>query len=76
MNSELLIHIGYLFYAIAKADKSLTFEEYVKLSDSLEKHWSFIGKEGMSEIKSSFNTLQKNDESASECFKTFLPNSQ
>lgn len=72
MNSEMLVHIGYLFYAVAKADKSLTFEEYVKLSDSLEKHWSFIGESGMNAIKSSFNTLQNNDEPASDSFKTFI----
>ncbi len=72
MTKDVLIHIGYLFYAIAKADKNLTFEEYVRLTDSLERYWSFIGKDGMSEIKAQFNNLQKEDASPSESFDTFI----
>ncbi|MEO1033550.1 MAG: hypothetical protein AAFX55_19340 [Bacteroidota bacterium] len=72
MTSELLIHIGDLFYAIAKADKNLSFEEYIKLSDTLEKHWSFIGESGMTQIKAQFNTLQKNGASADESFDKFI----
>ena len=44
MNKDFLIHLGYVFYAISKADDNLSFEEYVKLSESLQKRWPILGK--------------------------------
>ena len=72
MTSEVLCHIGHLLYAIAKADKTLSYEEYVKMSHSLDKHWSFLGKSGISQIKAQFNSLQKSNASATKCFEDFM----
>ena len=72
MKPELLYHLGHLFYAIAKADKNLAFKEYVQLSHSLEKHWSFIGENGIQQIKTQFNALQQTNASATESFNTFV----
>ena len=42
MNKDLLIHLGHVFYAIGKADHNLSFEESVKLSQSLKKRWHHL----------------------------------
>lgn len=72
MTSEVLLHIGNLFYAIAKADKSLSYDEYVKMSNSLDKHWLFVGESGISQMKAQFNSLQKSNASATKCFEDFI----
>ena len=71
MKDELLYHIACLFYAIAKADKTVSYEEYVRLSETLEQDWRHIGNFNSKVIKTHFNTLQKDNTSASKSFKAF-----
>ncbi|MCT4628905.1 TerB family tellurite resistance protein [Winogradskyella sp.] len=72
MSEELLTRLGCLFYAIAKADNNLSFHEYFKLTEILEKHWQHIGETNIAYIKSKFNTLQENNAAAAACFNAFL----
>ncbi|MHA7843898.1 MAG: tellurite resistance TerB family protein [Winogradskyella sp.] len=72
MNKELLIHLGHVFYAIAKADDNLSFEEYVKLSQSLKKRWHHLTEAERELIKNQFNTLQNENISAEDSFSVFI----
>lgn len=72
ISAELARQIGNLFYAIAKADRTLSFEEYVKLTDALEKYWTVFDKDSLDLIKSQFNVLQEQNQSSKQCFKEFL----
>ncbi len=72
MNKDFLIHLGYVFYAIAKADDNLSFEEYVKLSQSLKKRWHHIAEAERELIKNQFNALQKVNMSAEDSFSVFI----
>lgn len=72
MSNHLFEIIGTLFYAIAKADGSLAFEEYVKFSQLLEKYWQDKTKGQIDVIKKKFNSLQKDDVPAADCFNQFL----
>ena len=72
MDANFLEHLAHLFYAVAKADRNLSFEEYVKLSESLERHWSHIGNDNIAQIKANFNMLQKENIPAELCFNAFI----
>ena len=72
MTDKLSEHIGLLFYAIAKADKTLSFNEYVRLSKTLEKNWQHIENCNIELIKHHFNKLQKDDITSSSCFDEFV----
>lgn len=72
MNKDLLIHLGHVFYAIAKADDNLSFEEYVKLSQSLKKRWHHLTEAERELIKNQFNALQKENMSAEDSFSIFI----
>ncbi|WP_370391681.1 hypothetical protein [uncultured Winogradskyella sp.] len=69
---ELSKQLGNLFYAIAKADSSLSLEEYATLSDSLEKHWTPFGEDTVNLIKQQFNTAQNEDLNPDSCFTEFI----
>lgn len=70
MKDELLKHIAFIFYAVAKSDKTLSFEEYVKLSEVLKKSWSHIGNTEL--IKAQFIILQRENKLASYAFNKFI----
>lgn len=72
MKSEFYKNIGSLFYAIAKADGNLTFEEYTELSRCLERDWFHVGDKNLEVIKKQFNDLQSENKSADICFKSFV----
>lgn len=72
MDSEFYKNIGTLFYAIAKADDNLAFEEYTKLTDCLNRDWQHIGHQNIESIKKQFNALQSKDKSASKCYDIFI----
>ena len=72
MNKDFLIHLGYVFYAIAKADDNLSFEEYVKLSQSLKKRWQHLTEAERDLIKNQVNTLQKENMFAEHSFSNFI----
>ena len=72
MSKDFLIHLGYAFYAISKADDNLSFEEYVKLSESLKKRWHHFTEAERDVIKNQFNTLQKDNASAENSFSRFI----
>jgi len=72
MNKDFLIYLGYVFYAISKADNNLSFEEYVKLSESLKKRWPHLTVVEQDVIKNQFNTLQKDNASAENSFSWFI----
>jgi uncharacterized tellurite resistance protein B-like protein len=72
MNKDFLIHLGYVFYAIAKADGNLSFEEYVKQSQSLKKRWQHLTEAETELIISQFNTLQKENVTAEDSFSIFI----
>lgn len=72
MNKELLIHLGHVFYAIAKADDNLSFEEYTKLSESLRNRWQHLTEAERALIKNQFNVLQKENASSENSFSTFM----
>lgn len=72
MNKDLLMHLGYVFYTIAKADDNLSFEEYVKLSQSLKNRWHHLNEAERELIKNQFNALQKENMSAEDSFSAFI----
>ncbi|GAB4157548.1 MAG: hypothetical protein Tsb0033_09520 [Winogradskyella sp.] len=72
MTRDLLIHLGYVFYAISKADGNLSFEEYLKLSESLKKRWQHLTEAERALIKNQFNVLQKENASSENSFSTFM----
>jgi uncharacterized tellurite resistance protein B-like protein len=72
MKTEFYKHIGTLFYAVAKADGKLSFEEYTKLADCLDRDWHHIGAENINIIKKRFNNLQSEDKLASICYESFI----
>ncbi|MCA0133388.1 tellurite resistance TerB family protein [Winogradskyella alexanderae] len=72
MNIEFYKNIGTLFYAIAKADDNLAFEEYTKLTDCLERDWNLFETSTVEIIKEQFNHLQSQDKLASDCFDSFV----
>ena len=72
MNTELYKNIGTLFYAIAKADNNLAFEEYTKLTDCLKRNWNHFETGSIEIIKGQFNQLQSKDKLASDCFDSFV----
>ncbi|MCB0399845.1 MAG: TerB family tellurite resistance protein [Winogradskyella sp.] len=72
MNKDLLLHLGYAFYAIAKADDNLSFEEYAKLSESLKKRWQHLTEAERALIKNKFNVLQKENMPAEASFSNFI----
>jgi hypothetical protein len=69
---ELSKQLGNLFYAIAKADSSLSLEEYATLSDSLEKDWMAFGEDTVNLIKQQFNAAQNEDLNPDNCFTEFI----
>jgi hypothetical protein len=69
---ELSKQLGNLFYAIAKADRSLALEEYTKLSDSLEKDWMAFGEDSVNLIKQQFNVAQNDNLNPDICFSKFI----
>jgi uncharacterized tellurite resistance protein B-like protein len=72
ISSDLSIQLGNLFYSIAKADGSLSLEEYHKLSHMLHKPWSVYGDDVTAQIKQQFNTLQQENVSPELCFEAFI----
>ncbi|WP_299113940.1 hypothetical protein [uncultured Winogradskyella sp.] len=72
MTDELLEHIAHLFYAIAKADKKLSFEEYVTLTEVLERNWQHIDDTNILLIRNTFNALQKQNALSELCFNKFI----
>lgn len=72
MNKDLLIHLGYVFYAVAKADGNLSLEEYVKLDQSLKKRWQHLTEAERDLIKNQVNTLQKENMFAEHSFSNFI----
>lgn len=70
MKDQLLIHIAFLFYAIAKSDKTLSFEESIRLSEVLNESWRHIDNAKL--IKDEFIKLQKTHISASLAFNKFV----
>lgn len=72
MNKDLLIHLGYVFYAVAKADGNLSLEEYVKLDQSLKKRWQHLTEAERDLIKNQFNALQKENMFAEHSFSNFI----
>ncbi|WP_426431102.1 hypothetical protein ACPX19_01785 [Winogradskyella sp. HB-48] len=72
MNKDFLIHLGHVFYAIAKADDKLSFEEYTKLSESLDKRWQHLAEPDRELITNQFNALQKVNTPAEDSFSTFI----
>ena len=72
MTPEFFKNIGNLFYAVAKADKSLTFEEYLKFSICLDNDWLHYGDENIALIKAQFNKLQNQEEKSEITFDAFI----
>jgi len=72
MTDELTKQIANIFFAVAKADKKLSFEEYVKISEVLDKKWKHVVNIDIKLLKEHFNDLQKKNEPASECFDNFV----
>jgi uncharacterized tellurite resistance protein B-like protein len=72
MTVTLLQHISYLFYAIAKADNSLSKDEYHILCKILETRWPFLNDEQIEVITTQFYALQEANESAESCFDAFI----
>ena len=72
MTPEFFKNIGNLFYAVAKADKSLTFEEYLKFSICLDNDWAHYGDENIGLIKVQFNKLQNQEEKSEITFDAFI----
>ena len=72
MTNEFLKHIASLFYAVAKADKTLSYEEYVVFSKTLDKHWTFLGNSKIELIRKEFNALQKENIASQVCFNNFV----
>lgn len=69
---ELSKQLGHLFYAIAKADSSLSIKEYATLSDSLEKDWTAFEEDTVNLIKQQFNAAQSEDLNPERCFTEFI----
>lgn len=72
MNTDSLKHMAYLFYAIAKADKSLSIEEYETLCEVFDKQWNHIGYDAIAYMKQQFNILQMHDADSKYCFDEFV----
>lgn len=70
--NHLLKHLGALFFSIAKADRSLAFDEYVKFSELLDKNWKHITDIKIDVIKKQFNNLQKQEVSAKDSYNQFI----
>ncbi|OZV69706.1 tellurite resistance TerB family protein [Winogradskyella aurantia] len=72
MTVALLQHISYLFYAIAKADNTLSMDEYRSLTEILKRHWTSLDEEQIEVITTQFNALQKANRSPESCFDAFI----
>jgi uncharacterized tellurite resistance protein B-like protein len=72
MKNELYRQIGTLFYTIAMADKTLSIDEYAKLSKALEENWQHVGEHAIKTIKNEFNALKSTNTSSEACFNQFV----
>lgn len=72
LSQHLSKQLGNLFYAIAKADSNLSFEEYQALSNDLTKEWAVHGTEVIQGIKEQFKRAQRETCSHQKCFKEFV----
>lgn len=72
MNNDTIKYIAHLFYAIAKADKSLSLEEYIILTEMLDKNWNHLGDNVAVNIRSNFNMLQRHNAAPDMCFDEFV----
>lgn len=72
ISATLSEQLGKLFYAIAKADGTLSIEEYITFSEILERQWGAYGHKNLERIKRQFNKAQKDDLNSADCFEAFL----
>ncbi|MBO3115962.1 TerB family tellurite resistance protein [Winogradskyella sp. DF17] len=71
ISATLSEQLGNLFYAIAKADGTLSIEEYISFSEILEGQWGAYGEKNIERIKKQFNKAQKEDLNSTDCFEAF-----
>ena len=72
MTTELSKNIGAIFYAIAKADGNLSYEEYCRFIDYTEKKWSHLSKDEYKYMKETFNELQACNANPNTCYTNFV----
>ncbi len=70
MQEELYKNIGKLFYAVAKVDGNLTFEEYKKINDIIERECKWIKETKL--IGSTINEMQSSNTDPKKCFNEFI----
>ncbi|MBT8245855.1 MAG: hypothetical protein HKP48_07220 [Winogradskyella sp.] len=72
MTIDLSHKIGMIFYAIAKADGKLTYEEYCRFIDDTEKNWKDLSYINYNNIKTTFNDLQAQNADSNKCYNDFI----
>lgn len=72
MEVELYKNIGKLFYAVAKIDGALAFEEFRKFNRIIEREWKDCNEKDIKQMRTTFNDLQRENIEPKSCFDDFI----
>jgi hypothetical protein len=72
MNTPLYEHIGKLFYAVAKIDGAMAFEEFRTFNRIIERDWKDHNTKAVNYMRTTFSDLQAENKAPKKCFDEFI----